>query len=163
MNTFRNQCRGTSLVWYVFCLTLLVFTCRALIPGGFMPDSTAWQEGRLALMLCPAQGPQLFPETGLHQADLQLPAHISSEAHELHGAHDAHSKHSKHVEHDAASKMECPFSLLAAPALISPGKTPEAVSILFIHALFQRVAIALRPQAVAGPPLGARAPPVSLD
>lgn len=159
MNTFRNQYRNTSFVGYVFCLTLLVFACRALIPSGFMPDLTAWQAGRLALMLCPAQGPQLFPETGPHQAGPPADLHASA-GHDIRGAHDAPSKH---VGHEAASKMECPFSLLAAPALIAPGKIPAAVSILFIHAFFQRVATAFRPQTVTGLPVGARAPPVSLD
>src|SRR3546814_1775934 len=40
----------------LFCLTVVSFLCRSMVPAGYMPDLSGGRDGRLAIELCTMGG-----------------------------------------------------------------------------------------------------------
>lgn len=128
------------IAWHVmYCLTLVAFMYRSLIPVGFMPDPSALRDGRVAITFCTSSG-------GLFAALVNV---------------SGNSDHAS--EHDVAASAECPYGLLATQAVI-----PVVNATVLLAAVLHRAPpapssnIALPPSPAQGPPLGSRAPPLDL-
>ena len=121
---------------FVLWLTALAFVCRALMPIGYMPDTSALRNGQLLLTLCTAGGGVSF---------LQI---------------DASSD--KKADQDISRGDTCPFGLMASQAMLMPDmpQLPAAVYARFtpVDAVF----VTRPPLPPLGPPLGSRAPPYNL-
>jgi len=130
--------RATSVWQILFCLAVFSFLCRALIPVGYMPDFSGASDGRFSITICTAAG----TSTILVDANGQ-PVEPSSG--------------------DYFDNQNCSFCLLASPILIPASEAPALVTFVT-----QRPAPllhgneALPPLPALGPPLGSRAPPLSL-
>lgn len=131
--------RNNGTVWQVIlCLTLLSFLFRAAFPIGYMPNLAGQHDQRLTITLCTMDG-----TSSVWLDDLSSHAPQSS-------------------GHDGTSQI-CPFSAVVSQAVASGSATLAAVSAI----IPQIVARLPRdetppPTAVIGPPLGSRAPPISL-
>jgi len=138
MFAFRkpSSLKGLAVWQMIFCLTVLSFVLRSMIPSGYMPDSSSNRNGTIALTLCSAGG---INATIL--VDLQGKTKSSSSG-------------------DQHAGQECAFGVVA-----SQGIMPTDVSILPVIALFSQPLLilernrALPPMPAQGPPLGSRAPP----
>ncbi len=127
----------------LLCLMLLAVGLRAMIPVGYMPDTTALRQGVVRIGLCTSTGMVSFvqvlhggPGTGMD-----------------HAAHD-------HSGSGHAAGAECPFWAMAHLAADLP---PLAIVVLLGAVRGQAIRFAV-PAALpalppAGPPLGSRAPP----
>ena len=128
-------------------LLLLLLAARAFVPVGYMPDTDALRQGRLALGFCAAGG-GAFP--GMSQF---AGPHAQAGSH--HGHHDQGDS-SGHV----GAGQECPFGLAAHQALLLPPALTLVPALLQGFIQPQRIADSPRPpMPAAGPPLGQRAPP----
>lgn len=133
----RHLARRVFSVWHLLvCLTALALVARALLPVGFMPDTQALRHGTLALTLCSSEpgGARVLPLAASHGAG-----------------------------QEAVSTLDCPFGLVAVQALL-PAATPAGVAAALPRAAPAAVQASrsLPPLPAQGPPLGSRAPPVSL-
>lgn len=129
--------RGYLTVWhYVFCLTVVAFLFRALVPTGFMPDPAALRDGRLSITLCTANGAMLVTPLTLLT---DTPA--------------------THSGHDTVANAECPFGLLMAQAVLPPVVSVAAIAAVFLRYVPHATYATLPPLPALGPPLGPRGPP----
>lgn len=132
--------RKGMAVWQIlFCLTVIAFLCRSVIPMGYMPDLSGGRDGKLAITFCTAGG-----GTSTMQLDLTgQPEQSSSDEH--------------------AGSQECPFGLVVSQAVM-----PSQVATVLIGTISHRPAVLLHrnhtlpPLPALGPPLGSRAPPSNL-
>lgn len=98
----NNTKRGprTILLWRA---VLVLFTLRALIPVGYMPDFAGVEQGRIALAFCTASGGET---RFVDLAGLSAKDDANKSGHHAHGG-------------------ECPYAVAASPALFS-AKVPVA-------------------------------------
>ena len=141
MRALRKRSRQLNLaVWHtLLSLTIVAFLCRAVIPAGYMPDSSEEQKGIFAITLCVPQG----------GTSAMLMALIDDPAEPDPG--------------DQVGNPECPFALLAAQHLLPTQAAPAlagAIAHRPLPLLHQNHS--LPPLPAQGPPLGSRAPPSSL-
>jgi len=130
-------CKRMAVWQLFFCLTLLAFLCRAFIPAGYMPDPAAERGSPFALTLCSMSGPVVV------HVDLSEDSH--------HG-HDGHY-----------SGENCPFGLSVVQKLMPGHESPVPVGRVYFHVLaLPAQGVALPSLPALGPPLGSRAPPVSV-
>lgn len=132
--------RGNIRVWQVlFCLTLLSFLYRAVIPMGYMPDMSGARDGKFFITLCTVGGGTSTLLMGLNgQPDQPSPD-------------------------DHFDSQDCPFGIVASQAVM-PSQEPPALVRTVVH---RPVSLPHRNQAqpplpALGPPLGSRAPPSNL-
>jgi hypothetical protein len=143
-------------VWrFLYCLTLISFVLRALVPAGFMPDAAAFHDGRPALKLCTS--------IGTRHASAHAAGHAS--AHDLADAsrHDPGHASAPHQGDEAPAGSDCPFGLLLVQAVVPSIETAvllAAAPVRDVAVRFHAVLAPLLP--IPGPPLGPRAPPVNL-
>lgn len=138
MFAFRkpSSLKGLAVWQMIFCLTVLSFVLRSMIPSGYMPDSSASRNGTVALTLCSAGG-----VNATILVDLQ-----------------GKSKSAPSDDHNAG--QECAFGVIA-----SQGLMPASVAVLPAMMLLSQPLparqrnLALPPMPAQGPPLGSRAPP----
>lgn len=121
---------------------LLALVLRGFVPPGYMPDTRALEQRRVALTLCTAAG-------GVSTVRLSLT--------------DERRDSPGHGEH-AASGMDCPYGVLthvvSAAPLLDLAPLPLSVAVWAMPAVHPPQA--LPPLPALGPPLGSRAPPYSL-
>lgn len=130
-----------GIAWQVlFCLAILSFLCRSLLPAGYMPDTTGEQDGFFSITLCSPSGTPstiLMSLTGQDQAP-------SSDEH--------------------ADIQKCPYALvLSQAALPSTGMASLDVSVTHPPLILAHSNQTLPPMPALGPPLGPRAPPPTLS
>jgi len=132
--------RKGMLVWQiVFCLGLLSFLFRSVIPVGYMPDFSGAGDGKFAVTICSAAGNTSF-----------LPFDLLD-----------HS--GKSAPDDGAGSQDCPFGMAATLALAPVyNAAPISGEISDRPVLLTHDNQALPPLPALGPPLGSRAPPYSL-
>jgi hypothetical protein len=131
--------RRDRAVWQIlFCLTLLSFLFRSAIPVGYMPSTAGKHHQRLTIALCTMGG----------GSEVQLSDLFSQAPHPS--------------GHDGAHQA-CPFCAVVSQA-IAPGSgalalvpTAAARFIVQVPGVQAQATVA-----VAGPPLGPRAPPTFL-
>ena len=135
---FKHGARRRSYppIWHVaFCLMLLAFVGRAVIPVGFMPDTGALRDGRVLITFCSASGGTLATLNLSDKSD--------------HGSGT-----------DTATVADCPFGLLAAQAVLPTLNAAVILAAAFRRDLPAPFYTSPRPPLPAqGPPLGSRAPP----
>lgn len=126
-------------VWQVlFCLTVLLFLCRALIPVGYMPDFSGAREGTFSITICTTSGTSTILV-------------------------DANGQAIEPSSGDHTDNQECSFCLAASQTLMPAGQVPALVmsvahrTVPLLHGNH-----ALPPLPALGPPLGSRAPPSNL-
>ncbi len=133
----RHYAKG---VWqFFFCLTIVSFLCRAVIPVGYMPDASGGRDSKVYITLCTEGGGvttllmNLDGETGQSAAD-------------------------DHLDH-----QECPFGIVASQTMM-PGDAVAVLAGVVAHrpASLAHRNHALPPLPSLGPPLGSRAPPSNL-
>lgn len=126
-------------VWQLlFCLALLAYACRAIIPAGYMPSRSA-QDSGFAITFCTA---------GNNANTLWI---------DLLGQADP-SDSDPHL-----TQQDCPFGIAASPALLPPPDTSVLLSLLSYRPILRVALNQTRPALPAqGPPLGSRAPPAFL-
>lgn len=124
--------RGEAVLW----LALVALALRALVPAGYMPDTRALHDGRLAVTFCSAAGDLSVRRLAL-------------------------SFDGSKTDHDTAGTgAQCPFALLAH---VAPVPAPALTTLLLTaaaHPPHVSVYRALPVQPAQGPPLGSRAPPL---
>lgn len=125
-----------KLAWQIlFCLTILAFLCRAVVPAGYMPATAAESPGLFAVTLCSSSGVSFVSlDLGDDAQQGSSPQYPLFE--------------------------NCPFGLTLAQKLV-PGTDPvTGVTNGAFQALVLPAAIVptLR-SPLPGPPLGSRAPP----
>ncbi|KAA0889324.1 DUF2946 family protein [Pusillimonas sp. ANT_WB101] len=119
-------------------LATVAFVCRAFMPLGYMPDTTALRNGQLVLTLCTAGGGVSF--LSLNAAD-------------------------NDPQQDVSRGDSCPYGMMSEQALMAPGPDtlhialPTAAKAVFNIPVFAT----LPPMPPLGPPLGSRAPPYHLS
>ncbi|CAM3645311.1 DUF2946 domain-containing protein [Bordetella flabilis] len=169
----------------LLCLLLLVVGFRAAIPVGYMPDPHSLRQGMVRITLCTALGAVSTVrlslddarQTGWHTdrhtdrlADVPSahghPEHTAADASAVHlGAHGlqhaaGHGGDKDDAGHDHAAGAECPFWAAAHLTLnLPPGALVPLAVAMDDGALPAPPTATLPPQALAGPPLGSRAPP----
>ncbi|MGO3133374.1 MAG: DUF2946 family protein [Alcaligenes sp.] len=126
-------------VWQLlFCLALLAYVCRAIIPAGYMPTHSA-QDNGFAITLCSTGNPANTLWIDLLGQDTQQDS-------------DHHQ-----------NPQDCPFGMAASPALLSTLDAPVLIGLIayrpILLADIQQTRSALPAR---GPPLGSRAPPAHL-
>lgn len=129
-----------GIAWQIlFCLALLSFLCRALIPAGYMPDHSGEQDGFFSVTLCSPSGTPTTVWMSLNGQD-EAP---SSDEH--------------------ADLQKCPYALVLSQ-LALPGTGMTSVDIFLTHQPVIRAHSnhTLPPMPALGPPLGSRAPPKTL-
>ncbi len=126
-------------VWQTFiCLTVVAFLCRAIIPVGYMPDSSP-RGDTFAITLCSMGGVNSVMLVDFSDPD------------------------DKAAPDDNQGNYECPFGLNVAQTLL-PGHDAAFVQVVFnVHPLTVAESRQGLPALPAlGPPLGSRAPPSNL-
>lgn len=126
-------------VWQLlFCLALLGYACRAIVPAGYMPTRSA-QDNGFAITFCTVGNSSntlwidLVGQNG--QAD--------SDTHQ--------------------NQQDCPFGIAASPALLPTLDAPVLISLITYRPVLLAESNQTRPPLPAqGPPLGSRAPPLRL-
>lgn len=126
--------------WHViFCLAVLAFVGRSLIPNGYMPTLSDGKGASIVLTLCSASG-----DTQTLLLDLQKKNNGSS--------------------NDSHANPECPFGLV-----MSHGILPIETALVLSATIWQQRPVtfaarnrSLPPLPALGPPLGSRAPPTNL-
>ncbi len=117
-------------------LAVVAFVCRAFMPIGYMPDTQALRNGQLLLTLCTAGGVVSF-----------LPVDTPDD---------------EHAGKDVSRGDACPFGMLASHAMLAPF-VPQFLPTAFARHVPADVVFATRPPLPPlGPPLGSRAPPLTL-
>ncbi|MCQ9616050.1 hypothetical protein L1889_04480 [Paenalcaligenes niemegkensis] len=129
-------------VWkIIFCLTVISFLFRSVIPAGYMPDGSGGRHGKLAITLCSIEGGSRL-----------LPLDLSPQS----GGPLSSDKHT--------SAADCSFGLGLSQAVVPFHNELVLPGTLSRHSLQLLVRnYALPPLPAQGPPLGSRAPPSSLD
>lgn len=138
-------------------LLLLLLVARAWVPVGYMPDSEALRQGRLALGFCAAGGGSMaaLQALALRQLDASNAPHMGHHDHDQ-GHHESHP--------DSGAGQECPFGLSAHQVLQAPPLAALAPVLLRWLAQAPPEADSPRPpMPAAGPPLGQRAPPSIIE
>jgi len=132
--------RKGRAIWQIFfCLTLLSFLCRSVIPMGYMPDLSGGRGGTFAVTLCTMAG-----DTDLLRID--VPDHSG-----------------KSSSDDGIGGQDCPFGMVVSQALIPAQTTPVLSGTLLRRPVpLSHDDTALPPLPALGPPLGSRAPPSNL-
>jgi hypothetical protein len=156
----RNAAVRTRLL---LCLLLLAVGFRAAIPVGYMPDPHSLRQGMVRITLCTAlggvsgirlsldDGRQTGAHAGMH-ADRHTDQHAGRHTDEPSDKHDA--------GHDHAGGAECPFWAAAHLALNLPPGPLVPLAVVMADTALPAASTATTPtQALAGPPLGSRAPP----
>jgi len=124
----------------LFCLTVLAFLYRSVIPVGYMPDFSGQQGGSFTITLCTPGGNTT--------SVLSL---------------DTPDETGKASSQDALSSQDCPYGMV-----LSQVSLPGQATLVLERALPHRpLLVAIRNQALPplpalGPPLGSRAPPSNL-
>ncbi|WP_128831578.1 DUF2946 family protein [Alcaligenes nematophilus] len=129
-----------GIAWQVlFCLAILSFLSRSLVPAGYMPGSLGEQNGFFSVTLCaPGGTPSTIWMSLTGQADPPQ-------------------------SNEHADMQKCPYALVLSQVAL-----PSAdMASLDIPALHQPLLLVHRNQSLPplpalGPPLGSRAPPVNL-
>ncbi|SHI25498.1 hypothetical protein SAMN04488135_11647 [Pollutimonas bauzanensis] len=131
--------KGMAVRQILFCLTVMSFLCRSVIPMGYMPDLSGGRGDKHAITFCTAG-------SGASTSSLDLtgrPEQSSSDEH--------------------AGSQDCPFGLAVSQAVM-PGQPAS----MLLGMISQRPAALLHhnqtlpPLPALGPPLGSRAPPSNL-
>lgn len=131
LRTLRAM-RVDGVLW----LALLALALRALVPAGYMPDTRALHDGRLAVTFCSAAGDVSMLSVALRSDGGGTTGHDT-----------------------AGTGAQCPFALLAH---VAPAPSPALTPLLLAaggHAPLASPYRALPVQPAQGPPLGSRAPP----
>jgi len=136
----RFLLQGIKLWQVLACLTLLSFTCRAVIPVGYMPDASGAGKGKFAITLC---------VTGGGTSTIFM---------DLSGDPDTSPAPGDHF-----NNQDCTFGIVMAKALMPAQEAPTLVSVI-THRPAPSVHRnhAYPPLPALGPPLGSRAPPANL-
>lgn len=132
-------CKRMAVWQILFCLTVVAFLYRALIPVGYMPDLSGERNSRFAITLC---------TMGASPAVVQL---------------DFSDSDASTAPADEYSGNDCPFGLNVAQKLLAPDEPPvlQRPPALLSASLAPRHQ-ARPPLPALGPPLGSRAPPMNL-
>ncbi|MGO3841086.1 MAG: DUF2946 family protein [Alcaligenes pakistanensis] len=129
-----------DLAWQVlFCLAILSFLCRALVPVGYMPDTASKRDGFFSITLCSPGG---TPSTILMS---------------LTGPDDSTTS-------DGHTDVQpCPYGLVLSQAAL-PSADMASLDSPASHAplLLPQRNQTRPPLPALGPPLGSRAPPANL-
>ncbi len=136
----RDLRRESTGVWQIlFCLTVLSFLCRAMIPTGYMPDVSGARDGKFFLTLCTVGG-------GTSTVSLDW---------------DHQSDHPSPDDH--FDQQSCPFGIVASQAVLPGQASPSLVGPAAFHpVVLPHRGPAQPPMPAQGPPLGSRAPPSNL-
>ncbi|WP_197313792.1 DUF2946 family protein [Alcaligenes faecalis] len=126
-------------VWqFLFCLALLAYVCRAIVPAGYMPTRSA-QDNGFAITFCTAGNSANTLWIDLVGQDGQADS-------------DTHQ-----------NQQDCPFGIAASPALLPTLDAPVLISLITDRPVLLAESNQTRPPLPAqGPPLGSRAPPLRL-
>lgn len=129
-----------GIAWQIlFCLAILSFLCRSLVPAGYMPDKADEQNGFFSVTLCaPGGTPSTIWMSLTGQADPPL-------------------------SNEHADIQKCPYALvLSQVALPSADMANLDVPMDHPPLLLVHRNQTLPPLPALGPPLGSRAPPANL-
>ncbi|MFA7532282.1 MAG: DUF2946 family protein [Castellaniella sp.] len=141
MSTHRQSLRHRSTrVWQVlFCLTVLSFLCRAVIPMGYMPDLSGGRDGKFAITFCTVGGGTSTLLVDLNdQPDQPSPS-------------------------DHFDNQDCPFGIVVSQVAMPSQEAIVLAGIIAYHPVSLPQRNHARPPLPAlGPPLGSRAPPSNL-
>lgn len=138
MLALRQALRHGSIgIWQVlFCLAILSFLYRAVIPMGYMPDVSGGRDGKFSISLC---------TTGGGASALLM---------------DWDGQSGQPSPGDHFDNQSCPFGIVVSQAVMPSQEPPALVGNVAHHP----VSLPHRNQAqpplpALGPPLGSRAPP----
>jgi len=133
--------KGTAVWQILFCLTLVSFLCRSVIPMGYMPDLSGGHDGGFTITLC-------LPGGGTNIMQVDLTDHSGQASSD-----------------DGLSSQDCPYGILVAQAAapIHDAALPAAGIPYRSLVLPSHGNQALPPLPALGPPLGSRAPPPYLS
>ncbi|NLY64255.1 MAG: DUF2946 family protein [Alcaligenaceae bacterium] len=140
MRAFQDplQRNVTGIRQILLCLAVLSLLCRALIPVGYMPDFSSAHDGKFTITICTAVGTSTILV-------------------------DANGQPVQPSPGDHSNDQDCAFCLVASQTLIPAPEMPAlAVFLTSRPVLLQHGNHALPPLPALGPPLGSRAPPLSL-
>lgn len=126
-------------VWqFLFCLALLAYVCRAIVPASYMPTRSA-QDNGFAITFCTVGNSSNTLWIDLVGQDGQADS-------------DTHQ-----------NQQDCPFGIAASPALLPILDAPVLISLITYRPVLLAESNQTRPPLPAqGPPLGSRAPPLRL-
>ena len=126
-------------VWQLlFCLALLAYVCRAIIPAGYMPTRSA-QDNGFAITFCTTGNPTSTLWIDLLGQDTQQDS-------------DHHQ-----------NPQDCPFGIAASSALLPTLDVPALISLIaYRPVLLAEIQQTRSTLPARGPPLGSRAPPTHL-
>ena len=123
----------------MFCLAVLSFLYRAVIPMGYMPDISGAHDGKFPITLCTVGGG------------------TSTVLMDLDGQSDQPSPD------DHFDSQYCPFGIVVSQAVMPSQEAPALVRNVAHHPVsVPHRNRALPPLPALGPPLGSRAPPPNL-
>ncbi len=129
-----------GVAWQIlFCLAILSFLCRSLVPAGYMPDRSGEQDGFFSVTLCaPGGTPSTIWMSLTGQADPPQ-------------------------SNEHADIQKCPYALvLSQVALPSADMASLDAPVAHQPLLLVHRNQSLPPLPALGPPLGSRAPPTHL-
>ncbi|WP_353055945.1 DUF2946 family protein [Alcaligenes faecalis] len=129
-----------GIAWQIlFCLAILSFLSRSLVPAGYMPDRSGEQNGFFSVTLCaPGGTPSTIWMSLTGQADPPQ-------------------------SNEHADMQKCPYALvLSQVALPSADMASLDAPVVHQPLLLVHRNQSLPPLPALGPPLGSRAPPANL-